>query len=40
MVRPRIVLSESEIRTRKTPICLSPEPLARGEFGGAWGVPF
>ncbi|SCK12200.1 hypothetical protein PSELUDRAFT_1082 [Vogesella sp. LIG4] len=24
----------------KTPICLSPEPLARDEFGGAWGVPF
>ena len=40
MVRPRVVLSESEIRTRKTPICLSPEPLERGEFGGAWGVPF
>ncbi len=28
MVRPRVVLSESDIRTRKTPICLSPEPLA------------
>ncbi len=28
MVRPRVVLSESKIRTRKTPICLSPEPLA------------
>ncbi len=27
MVRTRVVLSESEIRTRKTPICLSPEPL-------------
>ncbi len=24
---PRIVLSESKIRTRKQPICLSPEPL-------------
>ncbi len=24
----------------KTPICLSPAPLARGEFGGAWGMPF
>ena len=24
----------------KTPICLSPAPLARGEFGGAWGGPF
>ena len=40
MVRPRVVLSESKIRTRKTPICLSSEPLARSEFGGAWGVPF
>ena len=28
MVHPRVVLSESKIRTRKTPICLSPEPLA------------
>jgi len=27
MVRPRVVLSESKIRTRKTPIYLSPEPL-------------
>jgi len=24
----------------KTPICLSPAPLARGEFGGAWGRPY
>ena len=24
----------------KPPLCLSPEPLARDEFGGAWGVPF
>jgi len=24
----------------KTPICLSSEPLARNEFGGAWGGPF
>jgi len=36
MVRPRVVLSESKIRTRKTPICLSRVTLARGEFGGAW----
>ena len=34
-VAPGIVLSESKIRTRKTPICLRPEPLAKGEFGGA-----